>query len=63
MAERVYITDSMNDFTFARLNGSNINSPLPTPIGNGNETDGLEIPLSSTAYNNWVFSTDVGVSF
>jgi hypothetical protein len=57
------ITDSMNDFTFARLNGSNINSPLPIPIGNGNETDGLEIPLSSTAYNNWVFSTDVGVSF
>jgi hypothetical protein len=57
------ITNSMNDFTFARLNGSNINTPLPSPIGKGNETDGLEIPLSSTAYNNWVFSTDVGVSF
>ncbi len=57
------ITNSMNDFTFARLNSSNINTPLLTPIGNGNETDGLEVPLSSTAYNNWVYSVDVGVSF
>jgi hypothetical protein len=53
----------MNDFTFARLNSSNINTSLPLPIGGGNETDGLEIPLSSTSYSNWVFSTDIGVSF
>jgi len=57
------ITNSMNDFTFARLNSSNINTSLPLPIGGGNETDGLEIPLSSTSYSNWVFSTDIGVSF
>ncbi len=57
------ITNSMNDFTFARLNQSNINTALPVPIGPGNETDGLEVPLSSTSYNTWTFSTDVGVSF
>jgi hypothetical protein len=59
----INITDSMNDYTFARLNSSNINTSLPIPIGGGNETDGLEIPLSSTSYNNFVFSVDVGVSF
>ncbi len=57
------ITDSMNDFTFARVNNSNINTTLPMPIGYGNETDGLEIPLSSTSYGNFVYSVDLGVSF
>jgi len=57
------ITDSMGDFTFARLNNSNINTPLPMPLGGGNETDGLEIPLLSPGYNTYAFSIDVGVQF
>ena len=57
------ITNSMNDFTLARLNASNINTPLPMPVGKGNETDGLETPLSSASYTNRVFSVDVGASF
>ncbi len=57
------ITDSMGDFTFARLNQNNINTPLPMPVGGGNETDGLEIPLLSPGYNTYVFSVDAGVQF
>jgi hypothetical protein len=57
------ITNSVNDFTFARLNSSNVNTPLPLPVGKGNETDGLEIPLSASSYNNMAFSIDTGVSF
>ena len=57
------ITDSMGDFTFARLNNSNINTPLPMPVGGGNETDGLEIPLLSPGYNTYAFSVDAGVQF
>ncbi len=57
------ITNSMNDFTFARLNNGNLNTPLPMPVGKGNETDGLETPLSSTSYANRVFSVDAGVAF
>lgn len=57
------ITNSVNDFTLARLNQGNINTPLPTPIGPGNETDGLEVPLSSNSYGHLTFSTDIGVSF
>lgn len=57
------ITNSMNDFTLARLNAANLNTPLPLPVGKGNETDGLETPLSSASYNNRVYSLDVGASF
>ena len=57
------ITNSMNDFTLARLTTYNLNTPLPIPVGKGNETDGLETPLSSTSYSNWVFGVDTGVSF
>ncbi len=57
------VTNTVNDFTLARLNSSNINTPLPTPVGKGNETDGLEIPLSSSSYNNIAFGIDTGVSF
>ena len=57
------ITDSMGDFTFARLNPNNINTPLPMPVGSGNETDGLEIPLLSPSYNSYAFSLDTGVQF
>jgi len=57
------ITDSMGDFTFARLNPYNINTPLPMPVGSGNETDGLEIPLLSPSYNTYAFSIDTGVQF
>ncbi len=57
------VTDSMGDFTFARLNPNNINTPLPMPVGGGNETDGLEIPLLSSGYNNYAFSVDTGVQF
>jgi hypothetical protein len=57
------ITDSVGDFTFARLNQNNINTPLPMPVGGGNETDGLEIPLRSPGYNTYVFSVDAGVQF
>ena len=57
------ITNSMNDFTLARLTNFNINTPLPIPVGKGNETDGLETPLSSTSYSTWVFGVDTGVSF
>jgi hypothetical protein len=57
------IADSMGDFTFARLNTSNINTPLPMPVGGGNETDGLEIPLVSLGYNTYAFSVDTGVQF
>ena len=57
------ITDSLGDFTFARLNPNNINTPLPMPVGGGNETDGLEIPLLSSGYNNYAFSVDTGVQF
>ena len=53
----------MNDFTLARLTTYNLNTPLPIPVGKGNETDGLETPLSSTSYSNWVFGVDTGVSF
>ena len=41
----------------------NINTPLPIPVGKGNETDGLETPLSSNSYSTWVFGVDTGVSF
>ncbi len=57
------ITNSMNDFTLARLNTSNTNFPLPLPVGKGNETDGLELPLSSTSYVNPAVAVDMGVSF
>jgi hypothetical protein len=57
------ISNSMNDFTLARLNQTNINTPLPIPVGKGNETDGLQVPLSSNNYNTRVFSVDTGVSF
>ncbi len=57
------ITDSLGDFTFARLNPNNINTPLPMPVGSGNETDGLEIPLLSPSYNTYAFSIDTGVQF
>ncbi len=57
------ITNSMNDFTLARLNTGNLNTPLPIPVGKGNETDGLQTPLSSTSYMDRVFSIDTGVSF
>jgi hypothetical protein len=57
------ISDSLGDFTFARLNNSNINTPLAMPVGGGNETDGLEIPLLSPGYNTYAFSIDVGVQF
>jgi len=33
------------------------------PVGGGNETDGLEIPLLSPGYNTYVFSVDAGVQF
>jgi len=59
----INITNSMNDFTLARLNQTNINTPLPIPIGKGNETDGLQIPLSSNSYNNRAYGVDMGVSF
>ena len=57
------ITDSLGDFTFARLNNNNINTPLPMPLGGGNETDGLEILLLSPGYNTYAFSIDAGVQF
>jgi hypothetical protein len=57
------ITNSQNDFTLARLNAYNINTPLPLPVGRGNETDGLETPLSSSGYGNIAFSVDMGVPF
>lgn len=58
-----HVTNSMNDFTLARLNTANLNTSLPLPVGKGNETDGLETPFSSTSYSNWVFAMDTGVSF
>ncbi|HJT23267.1 MAG TPA: hypothetical protein VJ873_01740, partial [bacterium] len=57
------ITNSMNDFTLARLNQSSLNTPLPIPVGKGNETYGLETPFSSNSYSNWAFSLNTGVSF
>ncbi len=57
------VTDSLGDFTFARLNPTNINTPLPMPVGGGNETNGLEIPLLSPGYNTYAFSIDTGVQF
>lgn len=57
------ITNSQNDFTLARLNSANINTPIPLPVGRGNETDGSEIPLAAKGYEARAFSVDVGVSF
>lgn len=57
------VSDSPGDFTFARLNSANLNTALPMPVGGGNETDGLEVPLLSPGYNTYAFSIDTGVSF
>lgn len=57
------ITNSMSDYTLARLNTGNTNSSLVLPVGPGNETDGLELPLSSTGYLNPAFSISMEVPF
>lgn len=57
-------TTSVNDYTFARLNHSNINSLLfPLPVGGGLETDGLEFPFSANNSVAWATMFRIGILF
>jgi len=57
-------TTAVNDYTFARLNHTNVNSlTLPLPIGGGLENDGLEIPFASSLAGEWAMMFRAGVQF
>ncbi len=56
-------TNSMGDYTFARLSPLAVNVPVFVPYGPGNESGGLRIPLLSNSYNNVAFLVHAGVEF
>ena len=64
----LYVTDSMGDYTFARLNNTNALSPinrqpLTQPIGQANEVEGIGVPFVGTGYGNISYLAEVEVTF
>jgi hypothetical protein len=57
------LTNSVGDFTLARVSPSAIGMPMPVPFGPGNETDGLRIQLISSSYSTTAFLINAGVEF
>ena len=58
-----YITNSVGDYTFGRLNSSNNTLSGLNPIGLTNQVPGLQVPLLSASYSNIALLFDMGVNF
>jgi len=57
-------TTSVNDYTFARLNHSNINSlNFPLPVGGGLESEDTQFPFSSSDGITWGLMFSAGIKF
>ncbi|HTA77470.1 MAG TPA: hypothetical protein VK791_09960 [bacterium] len=57
------MTNSVGDYTFARVSPNAIGIPMPTAFGPGNEIDGLRTPLISNSYSNIAFVVNAGLEF
>jgi hypothetical protein len=57
------LTNSVGDYTFARLSPLAVNIPLTVPYGPGNEVNSLHLPLISSSYTNIAFMITAGTEF
>jgi hypothetical protein len=57
------LTNSVGDYTFARLTPLAVNVPLTVPYGPANEVEALHLPLLSSSYTNIAFMITAGTEF